>query len=93
MREDPALRERQPERVLPGSASVPVGESSFCASCLWLNEMHFIGKITIRRQPCQAGVAPLPLHRSRHLLRRETADAVSLVAADENSDEQERADR
>lgn len=92
MREGPALRERQPERVLPGSAGVPVGESSFCASCLWLNEMHFTGKITIRRQPCQAGAAPLPLHRSHHLLRRETADTVSLVAADKDSDEKERAD-
>ena len=75
----------QPKRVFPRAANVPVRGFAFCESCLWLNKIHYIGKITIHQQSCQQETVPLLCHR-RHHLRWKIVDAVRLVAADEDAD-------
>ena len=87
----PAVVEREPERILPCAANVPVRGFAFCESCLWLDRIHYIGKITIHRQSCQQETGPLLHHRRHHLLRWKIVDAVRLVAANEDANQEERA--
>ena len=84
-RENPAIRERQPERVLPSPADVPVRGKGRGAACL-----NGIGEIdgTSRRREGVQRLQGRPRHH--HQLLLQVVYAVCLRAADGERNEQKR---